>query len=907
MHRYRTLLLTLFSAISLCIDPASAQQRPTSNKQEIIKSPYREQRLEATSSLQDSNLTFVGRWPGGPCYAVAAKGNYVFIGDGANFQVVDMSTPESPQVVGETGVGEAAVGEILRMAISGNYVYTVGPLKVIDVSNPTSPQVVFTDTVLLSTLTITVDSTFAYLGDFYGGVYIFDISNPTHPVQRGMMWTYGEQVASIAVKEPYLYATMREMGGVDIFDISNKDSAFEVNSSSGGIGNPLKINGNYLYGGSVIYDITIPDTPKYVGIMENPIIASDVSVRDSLAYLSLGDSGFSVYNVANKTNPVEVAHIPWMANVHARAGKQAISGNYAFLAGGTGLWTVKLGGDSLATASFLSTGNFTTKLAIDSNYAYVACQYAGLKIIDFRYPTAPKVVGNFLTSLPVLDVAIDRQTGFLLTDAELIIIDISDPSAPAEVSRLTFADTVFYTNRASIALSESTIFLSFGASNFRAVDISDLRTPRVIATAQSSDHVYGLSVSGSHLYSAEGSGGMRVYDISNRTSPQAVDTINSTDARAVRVYHNELLAQLVDTFTIFDITNPSRPLKQGSLHTYGEDITASSHFAYLAYSDYLQVVDISNPLAPRTVGYHKRETAFGVGVGNNLVLLGTGDNGLLILHNDLDSSAWSTSVCTSLRNGWNIVSVPLSVDDLWKSAVFPSATSQAFTFSDSGYVAKDSLKDGCGYWLKFSGSQQVCIAGSLVQSETIAVRQGWNMIGSVTRPVLVNAITSIPPALVTSNLFGYSSGYRIADTVVPGHGYWIKVASEGDLILTSSGAMSKPGSQIRRSLTDTPPPPPNGETTSPNAKIPNRYALEQNYPNPFNPSTLIRYSLPVDCYVRLKVYDILGREAATLVDGLQEAGYKSAVWAASAFSSGIYFYRIQAGSFVQTRKLILMR
>lgn len=89
--------------------------------------------------------------------------------------------------------------------------------------------------------------------------------------------------------------------------------------------------------------------------------------------------------------------------------------------------------------------------------------------------------------------------------------------------------------------------------------------------------------------------------------------------------------------------------------------------------------------------------------------------------------------------------------------------------------------------------------------------------------------------------------------------------------------------------------------------LPTEFALLQNYPNPFNPSTTIKYNLPIDAHVTLKLYDVLGREVLTLVDEQAKGGYHSTTLDASRFSSGVYFYRIQAGDFSQTKKLILLR
>ncbi len=91
------------------------------------------------------------------------------------------------------------------------------------------------------------------------------------------------------------------------------------------------------------------------------------------------------------------------------------------------------------------------------------------------------------------------------------------------------------------------------------------------------------------------------------------------------------------------------------------------------------------------------------------------------------------------------------------------------------------------------------------------------------------------------------------------------------------------------------------------AGLPRSFELGQNYPNPFNPSTVISYQLPISSEVRLVIYDMLGREVATLVNGRQEAGRYSVSFNAASLSSGVYFYRLQASNFVETRKMMLVK
>jgi hypothetical protein len=96
--------------------------------------------------------------------------------------------------------------------------------------------------------------------------------------------------------------------------------------------------------------------------------------------------------------------------------------------------------------------------------------------------------------------------------------------------------------------------------------------------------------------------------------------------------------------------------------------------------------------------------------------------------------------------------------------------------------------------------------------------------------------------------------------------------------------------------------------------LPEIYELYQNYPNPFNPSTTISFLLPSKSFVSLKIFDLLGRNVATLVSEEMLAGHYSQQWSAANLSSGIYFYRLQvysdavgAGSFTETKKLILLK
>ena len=89
--------------------------------------------------------------------------------------------------------------------------------------------------------------------------------------------------------------------------------------------------------------------------------------------------------------------------------------------------------------------------------------------------------------------------------------------------------------------------------------------------------------------------------------------------------------------------------------------------------------------------------------------------------------------------------------------------------------------------------------------------------------------------------------------------------------------------------------------------LPREFQLHQNFPNPFNPMTTIRYDVPRSAHVNITVYNTRGQQVAVLVDGMRQPGYHEVVWDAAGLSSGIYFYRIAAGDFVQMHKLMLIK
>jgi len=366
----------------------------------------------------------------------------------------------------------------------------------------------------------------------------------------------------------------------------------------------------------------------------------------------------------------------------------------------------------------------------------------------------------------------------------------------------------------------------------------------------------------------------------------------------------------------------------------------------------------------------------------------------------------SSGVMISYIDGWNLLGLPLAVEDASCSILFPESVEETLYSYNGGYMSQSELTAGKGYWLLFPNNGNTTVTGSPINELTLFLNSDWNLISGISEAVSVYSILDPDSIVVPSTLFGFTDAYSESETIVPGEGYWIRAFQEGEITLIND-ASSKIASQNsnfdgevnilninglklyfgveisdrERLSFSLPPKPPAGafdvrfkdgwrlvkdygevevvpvsetltiayditlnageyhnwvltsekgedyilegtaEITIPSAErfilkrksvIPIIFSLRQNYPNPFNPITTLRYDLPEDNLVILTVYDMLGKEITKLVNTYQGAGFKSVQWDATdaigkSVGAGVYLYQIQAGEFVQTKKMVLLK
>ena len=276
------------------------------------------------------------------------------------------------------------------------------------------------------------------------------------------------------------------------------------------------------------------------------------------------------------------------------------------------------------------------------------------------------------------------------------------------------------------------------------------------------------------------------------------------------------------------------------------------------------------------------------------------------------------------QQGWYMVSLPVFPQDSSVAVLFPTSWG-AFTWNTTGgiYDNVTKIEPKVGYWLAIPGATSNEVVGLPLNSYTAHYPdQGWYMIGSVLGSVDFTNPEDTPDGSVLVPAFGWNTGsstYYQSPSIDEKEAYWIAVMGACDLTVGGgTGELTKTLAKadwtgFMKNQSAMPPSPPNiNWETGELVQVPTEFRLSQNYPNPFNPETTIEYQLPKDGMVTLIIYNMVGQEVRRLVDEEKRAGYYKVVWDGRSDSgihvgTGIYLIQIRAGSFSQTRKLLLVQ
>jgi parallel beta-helix repeat protein len=152
----------------------------------------------------------------------------------------------------------------------------------------------------------------------------------------------------------------------------------------------------------------------------------------------------------------------------------------------------------------------------------------------------------------------------------------------------------------------------------------------------------------------------------------------------------------------------------------------------------------------------------------------------------------ASEISVSYNTGWNIVGLPLYVEDASPGTLFPDAVDGTLYGYEGSYYSSGVLETGNGYWLVFTTDGSADMSGEAIASLTISLSEGWNLITGISSPVAVESISDPGSIIVSGTIYGYGGSYYNAEAIEPGKGYWLNAFADGEVTFGEGLARSRP-------------------------------------------------------------------------------------------------------------------
>jgi hypothetical protein len=519
----------------------------------------------------------------------------------------------TPELVSQIG------GPMNAVALQDNYAYAgVGPrLFILDVSSPAQPVLTGRTGLLPGVIQdVTVVGNYAYVAD--GGLSIIDVTNPAFPIQKGFYDTPGDYSPSIAVSGDYAFIANYDRG-VLIIDVTNPAGPIEIGSISEGC-NEFGMPTLTCY----IREVAVAGDYAYVG--------GNYCYTMQMKYCY---PELRIYDISSPATPLFIGSLQMGGLYEPGVNRLVLAGNYAYIAAdGSGLRIIDVSKPTEPKEVGYLNAIGADDVVVVGYYAYVIENYR-FHIIDISNPTAPYSVSYFDTPGDTQGLAVAGNYAYLANSLTgLGIIDISNPAALVETG---FFATPIPDFAFDVLLTGKYAYVTDGRSGLRIIDISDPVYPLEVGFYDTPSNAVRVDVEGNYAYVADGEDGLRIIDISTPTAPLEVGFYDTPGhAEDVVVAGNyAYIADGIGGLRIIDVSDPTVPTEAGYYGTQGEyiDLSVVGNYAYVNVGGGFDIFDISNPDAPMIIGsYNFQSITFTCGAelsGN--YLYAAGSDGLYII------------------------------------------------------------------------------------------------------------------------------------------------------------------------------------------------------------------------------------------------------------------------------------
>lgn len=381
----------------------------------------------------------------------------------------------------------------------------------------------------------------------------------------------------------------------------------------------IEAEGDFVYvigsHGLTIVDVSNIDEPAEAGLFETSWWPSDFEVAHDTVYVTDPDTGLRIIDVSDPKNPREIGawETTWTAT------DISISGGMAYvadLAGGLRIFQIDDPSNPIERSQ-LSTIGEARKVSAGGILAAVALGYDGVSIVDVSDPSSPVVLNRYVPDESVWDISLHGETALMVThvypeipppggepyrdSGKLRIVDLSSPGAAVEIDSLSFESFV-----KDIAIDGGLFFQANGDIGFSIIEELSPRYPRQHTFVDTPGQAVGVTIYNDMAFVADEDGGLRIIDVSDASRPAELGAVD-TPGQSRRVATSTDLAVVADGdagIRIIDFSDPSRPEEIGSVDTPGQavDVAISGDWAYVADGPGgLRVIDFTDPTEPREV------------------------------------------------------------------------------------------------------------------------------------------------------------------------------------------------------------------------------------------------------------------------------------------------------------------
>ncbi len=804
---------------------------------------------------------------------VKVYGDYLYVGSWGEdgFEIFDVSDPGNP-----VSVKYVDVSSSYKFAFLDNYLFlaAVGDhLKIYNITNP--PELIeVTEFEEASPYDVAVTNGYVCMADQEDGMYVFPLTDEKLP-QKIKSFDLDFSAMSMFSNGPYLYFPIHNQG-LRILDVSDPlnvvdQELLDIKTDYVRFYNDLMFI-SYLDDIHVV-DNSNPANPREISEIELPDRDIGVLINYPYLYAYCADVVVDNYklvtvNISDPANPVAVDTLSGASTYYLAE----YYNHYLFLCDRNKQLHCVDASDP-ENMEFVSKAFFPDSVAgfwIKEHYAYVTDTDGMMNIYDMSEPLSP-VLKNTLNistiiAKPLFYGELGYAPGFMGTD----IYDFSNPALPVLKGFVSHGGYI-----GSKAIVNGRLFVQkvIMEDKLQIFDLSQPLNPGELGLFPAFDGTEAVLVKDGIVYTAANRGGLRIFDFSQSDDPLIAQIDFSGKVVDLAMQNDYLfLAESEYGMRVVNVTDPAHPFVAGEFHPNTNsavgDIIIDGQYAYLIGGPYNDVIDISDPENPEYIADIPSAGINAQGqVLNSYLYLADQYNGLKIMDvsdpqnvtllKTVETDGYFMDVCIHNNYAYiaDINNHLMRIFDL-TDPINPTQVS----FLEFPYAP---VSDICIY------DHYALVACDYSGIYIVDIEDPLNPI-NVGRFYIYNAeFTDVT----------VENGYIYATDTVTG------VYKLGDELITAIEEASA---------------------------LPQTFRLFDNYPNPFNPVTTITYTLPEPVSVKIDIFNINGQHICTLVDMKQGPGVQITQWDGKtamgiSVSSGLYFYRIQAGANTETKKMMLLR